>query len=106
LTRALSNLVDNAVKFGTVVTVALTQPPGGPVTIEVADDGPGIAEAERARVMEPFYRSDAARGLDGKPSFGLGLSIARSVAQAHGGTLSLHGRSPKGLIARLTLPQA
>ena len=105
LTRALSNLVDNGIKFGAAVTVALTQPPGGPVTIEVADDGPGIAEAERERVMEPFYRSDAARGLDGTPSFGLGLSIARSVAQAHGGTLSLHGLAPKGLIARLTLPQ-
>jgi signal transduction histidine kinase len=106
LTRALSNLVDNAVKFGSTVTVELTRTPGGPVTIEVADDGPGIAEAEREKVMEPFYRGDTARGLDGKASFGLGLSIARSVAQAHGGTLTLCGRSPKGLIAHLTLPPA
>ena len=68
------------------------------------DDGPGIAESERERVMEPFYRGDASRGLDGPASFGLGLSIARSVAQAHGGTLELRDGPSKGLVARLTLP--
>ncbi len=102
LTRAISNLIDNGVKFGTAVTVTLAQAPDGNVVIDVADDGPGIAEAEREKVMEPFYRGDPARGLAGS---GLGLSIARSVAQAHGGTLTLHGRSPQGLIARLILPQ-
>jgi signal transduction histidine kinase len=103
LTRALANLIDNGVKFGTAVTVELTQSPGGTITIAVRDDGPGIAAAERERVMEPFYRGDAARGLDDTSSFGLGLSIARSVAQAHGGTLELCDGEPKGLVARLTI---
>jgi signal transduction histidine kinase len=103
LTRALANLIDNGVKFGTAVTVELKQSPDGTVTIAVKDDGPGIAAAERERVMEPFYRGDAARGLDGTASFGLGLSIARSVAQAHGGTLELCDGEPKGLVARLTI---
>jgi signal transduction histidine kinase len=104
LTRALANLIDNGLKFGTRVTVELKQSPGGPITIDVIDDGPGIAESERERVMEPFYRGDASRGLDGPASFGLGLSIARSVAQAHGGTLELRDGPSKGLVARLTLP--
>jgi signal transduction histidine kinase len=104
LTRALMNLIDNGVKFGTAVTVEL-QPPaqGGPVAIDVKDDGPGIPDAEKARVMEPFYRGDVARGMNARESFGLGLSIARSVAEAHGGSLELLEASPKGLIARLTL---
>ena len=103
LTRALANLIDNGVKFGTSVTVELKNQPGGPVVIEVKDDGPGIAEPERERVMEPFYRGDASRNADGSASFGLGLSIARSVAESHGGTLVLGDGTPKGLVARLTL---
>jgi signal transduction histidine kinase len=104
LTRALANLIDNGVKFGKSVVVTLKEPrPGDPITIEVQDDGPGIAASERERVMEPFYRGDAARGLDDCASFGLGLSIARSVAEAHGGTLELRDGSPRGLVARLTI---
>jgi signal transduction histidine kinase len=103
LTRALANLIDNGLKFGTKVTVELKHPAGGPIVIEVEDDGPGIVEGEKERVMEPFYRGDASRGRDGPASFGLGLSIARSVAESHGGTLELRDVTPKGLLARLTL---
>jgi len=103
LTRALANLIDNGIKFGTAVTVELKEASGGPVVIEVKDNGPGIAEAERERVMEPFYRGDASRGADDSASFGLGLSIARSVAESHGGTLELCDGIPKGLVARLTI---
>ena len=54
--------------------------------------------------MEPFVRGDAARGMDGRSGFGLGLSIARAIAAAHGGSLTLLDREPKGLIARIELP--
>jgi signal transduction histidine kinase len=104
LSRALMNLIDNGVKFGTSVTVELhAGAAGGSTVIDVKDDGPGIADSEKERVMEPFYRGDAARGMNEQECFGLGLSIARSVAEAHGGTLTLLDGVPKGLIARLTL---
>lgn len=73
------------------------------VTIEVKDDGPGIPELERQRVLEPFYRGDTARGLNDTDSFGLDLSIARSVGESHGGTLELSDATPQGLLARLKL---
>ena len=104
LIRALMNLIDNGVKFGTSVMVQLhARPAGGSTAIDVKDDGPGVADSEKKRVMEPFYRGDAARGMNEHECFGLGLSIARSVAEAHGGTLTLLDGTPKGLIARMTL---
>jgi signal transduction histidine kinase len=102
LSRAVTNLVDNATKYGTSVVVSLMLVGSGQVMIEVADDGPGISDSEKARVFEPFYRSDAAR--QNVTGFGLGLAIAVVVAQNHGGTLSLHDRKPHGLRARLCLP--
>ena len=104
LTRAVSNLIDNALKFGTVVTVRLHVPGAGEVAVNVEDDGPGIPDPEKERVLEPFYRGDAARGLNERDSFGLGLSIARAIIKSQGGTLALLDREPSGLVARLTLP--
>ncbi len=104
LTRAVSNLIDNALKFGTVVTVRLHVPGAGEVAVDVEDDGPGIPDPEKERVLEPFYRGDAARGLNERDSFGLGLSIARAIIESQGGTLALLDREPSGLVARLTLP--
>jgi signal transduction histidine kinase len=103
LTRALSNLVDNAVKYGTAATLTLT---GGDdtVTITIADDGPGIPPEELALVFEPFYRSDQARTLERDRGFGLGLPIAQRIIEGHGGTLVLHTRAPHGLVAVVTLP--
>jgi signal transduction histidine kinase len=104
ITWALTNLIDNGLKFGTSVHVALLNSGEEDfVTIEVKDDGPGIPEPERQRVLEPFYRGDAARGLNDTDSFGLGLSIARSVGESHGGTLELSDATPQGLLARLKL---
>jgi signal transduction histidine kinase len=99
--RALANLIDNGLKFGTAVTVRLRD--DGGAVIDVEDNGPGIPFSEKLRAMEPFYRGDTSRGLDGKDSFGLGLSIARSIADSHGGTLELLDAVPHGLLARLTL---
>jgi signal transduction histidine kinase len=102
LERGISNLVDNAVKFGASVTVRLDTAQAGQVSIDVEDDGPGIPDGEKLRVVEPFYRTDEARHSVG--GFGLGLAIAFTVARHHGGTLTLHDRAPHGLRARLTIP--
>lgn len=103
LTRAVNNLIDNALKFGTKAELRVQTLPTGGVAIDVQDDGPGIADAEKPRVLEPFYRGDAARSLNEKDSFGLGLSITRAIIEAQGGSLSLLDAKPSGLVARLTL---
>jgi signal transduction histidine kinase len=104
LHRAVTNLIDNAVRHGgkTDVRVMLTAPT---VTIAIEDDGPGIPEGDREAMFKPFVRGDAARSMDGRSGFGLGLSIARTVIDAHRGTLTLLDRKPHGLIAQITLPQ-
>ncbi len=103
LRRGITNLVENAVRFGADVTVALTLA-AGRMTIDVIDDGPGISDAKKAAMLEPFVRGDDARNMDEQEGFGLGLSIARAIALAHGGELSLHDRSPHGLIVRMAIP--
>lgn len=102
LTRAVTNLCENAVKFANKVNItsAVT---AGEAVIEVADDGPGIPEQYRARVREPFFKVDAARGGKGS-GFGLGLSIVSEIVEAHHGTLQLIDRQPNGLIARVKIP--
>jgi len=103
LYRAVSNLVDNAIRFGTEVVVKL-KPVDHAVRIEVEDDGPGIPDGDKEKVIQPFVRGDAARNMNNSDGFGLGLSITRAVAEAHGGRLSLHDRAPSGLTARIELP--
>ena len=104
LQRAITNLVENAVRYGSEVIIRLAVRPEL-ITIEVVDDGPGIADADKTAVLQPFVRGDHARDLNDSTSFGLGLSIAQTIAHAHGGELSLHDRVPGGLVARITLPQ-
>jgi signal transduction histidine kinase len=103
LTRGVTNLVENSVRFGAIATVRLIAAPDT-VTIEVEDDGPGISDARKEMMLEPFVRGDDARNMDEAAGFGLGLSIARAIVLAHGGTLTLHDRKPNGLIVRLQLP--
>ncbi|WP_407155993.1 ATP-binding protein [Bradyrhizobium sp. STM 3557] len=103
LLRSVTNLVENAVKFGTMATVRLSVLLDD-LTIDVEDDGPGISDADKPRVLEPFVRGDHARNMDEATGFGLGLSIASAIVAAHGGALSLHDRNPHGLIARIRLP--
>jgi signal transduction histidine kinase len=103
LHRSITNLVENAVRFGTETTIRLIMSPDI-VTIEVEDDGPGISDARKDTMLEPFVRGDAARNIDEAAGFGLGLSIARTIVQAHGGKLSLNDRQPHGLIVRTELP--
>jgi signal transduction histidine kinase len=103
--RALTNVVSNAAKYGERAEVSLHRLPGSGYRIEVMDDGPGIADADKERVFEPFYRTSEARESE-KQGMGLGLSIARSVILAHGGTIELADREPHGLIVRILLPEA
>src|SRR6185437_1951595 len=102
LKRCLTNLVANAVKFGSRARILMRD--GGRLEINVCDDGPGIPADELEKVFEPFYRLESSRNRD-TGGTGLGLSIARDVAQAHGGSLTLRNRPEGGLEARLTLPR-
>jgi signal transduction histidine kinase len=103
LTRSVTNLVENSVRYGAHVTVRLTTS-SDTATIEVEDDGPGISDARKEVMLEPFVRGDDARNMDETTGFGLGLSIARAIVLAHGGKLSLNDRQPHGLIVRIELP--
>ncbi|WP_342739193.1 ATP-binding protein [Bradyrhizobium sp. B117] len=103
LHRGVTNLVENAVRFGAEVTIRLDAS-STTLVIDVEDDGPGISDARKQEMLEPFVRGDDARTMDDSTGFGLGLSIARAIAIAHGGELSLHDREPHGLIVRMQLP--
>ncbi|AYJ87161.1 sensor histidine kinase [Sphingomonas paeninsulae] len=102
LAQALSNLVDNALYYGAGAAVTLSaRDAGGDVRLTVADNGPGIAEADMTEARRRFGRLDASRG---KPGAGLGLSLAEAVAHLHGGRLELADNGP-GLAATLILPR-
>jgi signal transduction histidine kinase len=102
LKRALTNLLDNAVKYGKRAQVAIAAA-GKTITIAIDDDGPGIPEAELAKVFQPFYRVEDSRSRD-TGGTGLGLAIAQAIVQAHGGELTLANRPGGGLRARIELP--
>jgi signal transduction histidine kinase len=103
LKRCLTNLISNAVNFGTRATVVVEDGPSF-LMLRVRDEGPGLAAEELDRVFEPFYRVESSRNRD-TGGTGLGLSIARDIAQAHGGSLVLHNLPDRGLEAVLTLPR-
>ncbi|MDE2138630.1 MAG: HAMP domain-containing protein [Gammaproteobacteria bacterium] len=102
LKRCLTNLVSNAVKFGGGAQLCVED--DGELVVRVRDEGPGIPPAELERVFEPFYRLESSRNRDSGGT-GLGLTIARDIAQAHGGTLTLVNRPGGGLEAQLSLPR-
>ncbi|NPV20830.1 ATP-binding protein [Bradyrhizobium aeschynomenes] len=101
LSRAVTNVVENAVKHGNEVIVSLSAVVDGMIAIEVADDGPGIPQALQARALEPFVKLDQARSAGG---FGLGLSIAQEIMKKHDGGIALMPNTPCGLRVRLSLP--
>ncbi len=104
LGRVLTNLIDNALKFGGSAELSLLRD-GAMVELRVEDRGPGIAESERELVLEPFYRLDDARNLD-HPGSGLGLAIVADILRRHGGRLRLEERPGGGLRACACLPLA
>jgi signal transduction histidine kinase len=104
LRQVLTNLIDNAIKYspsGDEVEVHV-QPENGVVCITVADHGPGIPHDQQRLIFEKFGRADVP-GV-AKPGSGLGLFIARSIAEAHGGTIEVRSRPNEGATFVLTLP--
>ena len=104
LRRAIRNLVENAIKYAGGARVSLRET-SDQIAIEITDSGPGIDEAELPKVMEAFYRTEPSRNRETGGS-GLGLTLARAAAMAHGGALELHNRPEGGLRAVIFLPQA
>ncbi|MES2126601.1 MAG: ATP-binding protein [Pseudomonadota bacterium] len=103
LRRCLVNLIDNAVKYGQQATVSVERRVGA-ACVRVRDRGPGIAAAELARVFEPFYRVESSRSRESGGT-GLGLTIARNIAEQHGGSISLANHASGGLEVTLVLPE-
>jgi len=103
LKRCLQNLVDNALAYGRRADITLRDE-GGALNIAISDDGPGIPEDDIERVFEPFYRVEGSRNRNTGGS-GLGLSIARNIAQAHGGSVRLRNLASGGLEATLRIPR-
>ena len=106
LRRALRNLIENAVRYGGAARVSLERE-GNRAVVRIEDDGPGIPEGEIAAMMEPFARGDASRNR-GTGGAGLGLTLARAIAEQHRGTITLTNRreagKTAGLVAELRLP--
>jgi two-component system, OmpR family, sensor kinase len=106
LRQVVTNLVGNAAAHtppGTHVRIGVGTANGRAV-LEVADDGPGMTAEQASRVFDRFYRADRSRTRSGGANAGLGLAIARSLAQAHGGDVELETTLGEGACFRLTLP--
>jgi signal transduction histidine kinase len=107
--RLLVNLLDNAIRYapaGSRVRVDLAQAPGG-IALSITDHGPGIPVDVQPHIFERFYRADAARARrEGSEGAGLGLALARWIAEAHGGRLTLARSSEAGTTFTAFLPTA
>lgn len=100
--RALSNLIDNAVKYGKLANVSIKQTETT-IQVVVEDEGPGIPEHQMENVFSPFYRLDASRSL-AQSGTGLGMAVARDIIRAHGGEIKLYNLAPCGLRVVASLP--
>ena len=109
VTQLLSNLVGNALKFtpagGRVDVSVEPQPEGGGVVVSVADSGAGIPADQLPHVFDRFYQVSGGR-KGGRHGAGLGLTIARGIVEAHGGTISIESAPGRGTTVRFTLPRA
>ena len=103
LRRMIRNLLENARRYGggAPVDVAVGKRDGG-VAVRVCDRGPGVPEAERERIFEPFYRLAGAREREG--GVGLGLALVRQIARKHGGDASCRPRDGGGSCFEVVLP--
>lgn len=101
--RCLVNLIDNAVKYGHYAHVTVERLAGA-ARIVIRDGGPGIAKDQMAHVFEPFYRIESSRSRESGGT-GLGLTIARNIAEQHGATVALTNHAQGGLEVTLVLPE-
>lgn len=104
LRRAFRNLVDNAIKYGHRAHIVLFTD-AERIVVDIFDEGPGIPEAEREKVFQPFYRMERSRNRE-TGGFGLGLTTARTTIRAHGGNIVLSDRPEGGLRLTVSLPRA
>lgn len=102
LRRCLTNLIDNAVKYGGYARVAIGREDNH-VVVRIRDGGPGIPEELLGAVFDPFFRIESSRSRD-TGGTGIGLTIARNIAEKHGGKLSLRNHPDGGVMALLELP--
>jgi signal transduction histidine kinase len=102
LRRALRNLIENAVRYAGAARVSMHQA-GESIDLCVEDSGPGIPETQLDQVTKPFVRLEESRSTE-TGGHGLGLTIARAIAERHGGELILQNRKEGGLRATLRLP--
>ncbi|OON59860.1 two-component sensor histidine kinase [Massilia sp. KIM] len=103
LRRCLGNLIDNAVKYGREARVCVDHIHGA-ARVRIRDSGPGIPQAELSRVFDPFYRVESSRSRESGGT-GLGLTIARNIAEQHGGSIALANHPEGGLEVTLKLPE-
>ena len=104
IVQVLINLVDNAIKYtppGTTIEIS-TRPEGDKAVISVADNGPGIPDEHKPRIFDMFY-SGANQIADSRRSLGMGLSLCKSIVNAHGGTITVTDQVPHGTIFTFTL---
>ena len=104
--QVVVNLVDNAMKYapkGTLIDVSVRRD-GRRVVCEVGDAGPGIPDAEKAHVFEEFYTVRGISPVDGRRSLGLGLSLCKSIVEAHGGRIWVRDNKPQGSVFGFSLP--
>ena len=99
----MTNLIDNALKFGTTATVTLTRDAVGDITLHVLDEGPGIPEASLQEVLQPFYRLEDSRNRD-TGGTGLGLAIVETAIQQHRGWVKADDSPLGGLRLTIWLP--
>ncbi|MGE5517635.1 MAG: ATP-binding protein [Bacteroidota bacterium] len=104
LKRALTNLVENAARYGGVARVRTTQH-GRDIRVVIEDDGPGIPPESMEKVFTPFYRLEQSRNRK-TGGMGLGMTVARTIVRAHGGDITLENMPEGGLRVIATLPQA
>jgi len=103
LRRCIVNLIDNAIKYGQAARVSVDRI-NGAARIRIRDGGPGIPKDELARVFDPFYRVETSRSRESGGT-GLGLTIARNIAEQHGGSITLANHVEGGLEVTLMLPE-
>lgn len=104
--QVLTNLIMNAFKYtpeDSTVTISARRE-GAFVVVDVADDGPGVADCDKPHIFERFFTSSNTRPVDSRRSIGLGLSLCRSIVEAHGGVIEVRDNHPHGAVFRFTLP--
>lgn len=107
IVQVLINLVNNAIKYtpaGSTIRLS-AQPQGEMVSISVADNGPGIGAESKKKLFDMFFTTDGNR-TDSRRGLGLGLSLCKSIVEAHGGTITVSDAQPQGSVFAFTLPSA